>query len=256
MLDAGNTLVFLDMRAVARIAAVSGVSVDAERLARAEGRAKRRYEATLDTGASHERGWGLYLTTLLVQAGVNEAAARALIKPLRAEHDRLNLWRRVPEGLVSALADARGLGLRLGVVSNSEGHLPRLFAHVGLSGLFDTIVDSAIEGVQKPDPEIFCRACERMRVEPGRALYAGDLPSVDVQAARRAGLRAALIDPLDFYPDHDGARYPSVAALVEDLRRARPDTSDATHVAGHVADRDADAAERTSDARTSDALDD
>lgn len=220
LLDAGNTVVFLDMGAVAEVAADEGAPVDARRLAEVEGAAKRRYEATLARGASHEDGWRLYLTTLLVEAGVEAERASALVVPLRAAHDELNLWRRVPEELPAALERARAMGLRVGVVSNSEGRLPELFAHVGLGGAFDVIVDSANEGIRKPDPEIFLRACARMEVEPARALYAGDIPAVDIDGALGAGLRAALIDPFDFYPDHaTSARYPSVSALVQALGR-------------------------------------
>lgn len=222
LLDAGNTVVFLDMAAVAAVAAGEGVPVDPVRLAAVEGTAKRRYEALLDRGGSHESGWRLYLATLLTEAGVDEGHAHALIDPLRAAHDELNLWRRVPDELPAALARARAMGLRLGIVSNSEGRLPELFAHVGLGDAFEVIVDSANEGVRKPDPEIFRRALTRMGVRAEDALYAGDIPSVDVEGALGAGLHAALIDPLDFYPDHARSpRYASVAALVADLRRAR-----------------------------------
>lgn len=218
LLDAGNCVVFLDMGAVSAVAAREGVEVRAERLSEVEGAAKRRYESRLTEGGSHESGWRLYLTTLLVEAGVDEAVAPTLIDPLKAAHDELNLWRRVPEDLPQALERARALGLRLGVVSNSEGKLPELFAHVGLGDAFEIIVDSALEGIRKPDARMFHRACERMEVAPSAAIYAGDIPSVDVDGARAAGLRAALIDPLGFYPDVKPS-YPSVAALVDALER-------------------------------------
>lgn len=222
LLDAGNTVVFLDMSAVAAVARAEGVVVDPVRLGAVEGQAKREYERRLEAGGSHESGWRLYLTTLLIEAGVEQDAAAALIDPLRAAHDELNLWRRVPESLPAALDRARGLGLRVGVVSNSEGRLPELFAHVGLGDAFEVIVDSAIEGIRKPDPAIFLRATDRMGVAPAQTLYAGDIPSVDVDGAMGAGLRAALIDPLGFYPDHARSpRYASVAELVEAIELAR-----------------------------------
>jgi putative hydrolase of the HAD superfamily len=215
LLDAGNTVVFLDTDAVAEVARAHGVLVAGPALSRVEGAAKRRYEAALASGAQHESGWRLYLTTLLVEAGVEEERATSLIDPLRAAHDELNLWRRVPDDLPAALARARALGLRLGVVSNSEGRLPELFAHVGLGGAFEIVVDSALEGVRKPDPEIFRRALARMGVSAERAIYAGDIPSVDVDGAHAAGMQAALIDPLGFYPDHTSSRrFASVAELV------------------------------------------
>ncbi len=222
LLDAGNTVVFLDVAAVAAVAAAEAVEVDAARLAAVEGAAKRRYEALLREGGSHESGWGLYLETLLVEGGVDPSVAPRLIAPLRAEHDRLNLWRRVPADLPAALAKVRALGLRIGVVSNSEGRLPELFAAVGLGDAFEVVVDSAHEGVRKPDPEIFERALARMGARAEASLYAGDLPSVDVDGAMGAGLQAALIDPFDFYPDHARVpRYPSVAALVEAIAAIR-----------------------------------
>jgi putative hydrolase of the HAD superfamily len=218
LLDAGNTIVFLDTEAVASVARAHGVEVDPTRLRGVEGAAKRRYEATLAAGASHEAGWRLYLETLLREAGVEAIRAGALIDPLRAAHDELNLWRRVPDDLPEALALARSLSLRVGVVSNSEGRLDELFRHVGLGDAFEVVVDSAHEGVRKPDPEIFWRATRRMGVDPSAAIYAGDIPSVDVDGALGAGLRAALIDPLEFYPAHARSpRFASVAELVRAL---------------------------------------
>ena len=220
LLDAGNTVVFLDMEAVAGVARDEGVVVEAARLAEVEGAAKRIYERRLTEGGSHESGWRLYLTTLLAEAGVPEARAAALIDPLRAAHDELNLWRRVPDDLSGALERARALGLRLGVVSNSEGKLEALFERVGLGGAFEVVVDSAREGIAKPDPAIFHRAVARMGLAPSEALYAGDIPSVDVDGAIGAGLEAALIDPFDFYPHHARSpRFESVAALVDALER-------------------------------------
>jgi putative hydrolase of the HAD superfamily len=215
LLDVGNTLAFLDMEAVAQVAAREGSPVPVEALARVEGRAKRRYEALMAAGVSHEEGWGLYLITLLEEAGVGADAARALVGPLRRAHDVLNLWRRVPVELRAALDRARASGLRLAIVSNSEGMLPQLLAHVGLADRFELVVDSHHEGVRKPDPEIFRRALHRLGIAPEEAVYLGDIPGVDVVGANAAGIDAVLVDPFDFYPDHAGPRVASVAAWVD-----------------------------------------
>lgn len=218
LLDAGNVIVFLDMDAVATSVAEVGLQVDAEALRRSEGTAKRAYERQLEKGDSHVGGWRLYMSTLLVEAGLAFDHCQTAVDALERTQREFNLWRRVPEGLTRALERARSLGLRLGVVSNSEGRLEQLFDRVGLGGAFETIVDSAHEGVSKPDPEIFHRALRRMKLRAGATLYAGDIPKVDVDGALGAGLRAALIDPFDFYPDHDRSpRYPSVEALVSAL---------------------------------------
>ncbi|MBX7192249.1 MAG: HAD family hydrolase [Sandaracinaceae bacterium] len=216
LLDAGNTVIFLDHEAVADIVTSHGHPTDARVLRQVEGVAKRRYETLLRAGVSHEEGWGLYLRALLEEAGLGAATAREMVVPLRRAHDAFNLWRSVPSALPHALARLRAAGLRVGIVSNSEGKLPDVFARVGLGDAFEIIVDSHHEGVRKPDPEIFRRALARLRVEASRAIYLGDIPGIDVDGARAAGLDAVLVDALDFYPDHaDSLRVRSVAEWVD-----------------------------------------
>lgn len=219
LLDAGNTVVFLDMEAICEIVAAHGVTLEPSALWRAEGEAKRRYEALLAEGApDHEAGWTLYMATLLEAAGAPVERARQLVAPIRASHDLANLWRRVPAGLPEALDRLRAAGLRTGIVSNSEGGIASLLEQVGLANRFDVILDSHFEGIAKPDPEIFRRALARLGVGAHEAIYAGDVPGVDVVGARAAGLRAVLVDPRDDYPDReDVARVQSVVELVARL---------------------------------------
>jgi putative hydrolase of the HAD superfamily len=119
----------------------------------------------------------------------------------------------VPAGLSEALDRAAQSGIRLGVVSNSEGHLAALFDRLDLSRHFEHVVDSAPEGVRKPDPEIFRRALVRFGVDAAQALYAGDIPQVDVDGARAAGMEAVLIDPLNHYSEYTSA--PRLTSVVE-----------------------------------------
>lgn len=218
LLDAGNTVVFLDHEALSQAALDADVHVSAEALARAEAVAKRRYEAAMRQGVSHEDGWHLHMRVIFEAAGVPRERAHEAALAARRAHDAFNLWRRVPPDLKDALARARRAGMRCGVVSNSEGQLAALFERSGLSSEFEHVLDSALEGVRKPDPEIFRRALARFEVPAERALYAGDIPEVDVVGARAVGMQAALIDPLGHYPDYrDAPRFASVAELVSAL---------------------------------------
>lgn len=213
LLDAGNTVIFLDHDAVADIVTSHGHVVDGRVLARVEGHAKRHYEQLLARGVSHEEGWGLYLRSLLETAGLAPEAAREMVVPLRRAHDAFNLWRLVPPELPAALARLRSLDFRVAIVSNSEGRLPDVFGRVGLGDAFELIVDSHHEGVRKPDPELFRRALARLGVEASRATYLGDIPGVDVVGAHAAGMKAVLVDALGFYPEH--ATSPRVASVAE-----------------------------------------
>ncbi len=218
LFDVGNTLSYLDHGVLAQVAGGVGPTPPAETLARAEAVAKRRYEEILRQGASHEGGWLLYMRAIFEAAGLPSHDAARAADAAKVEHERFNLWRKVPEGLLAGLARARAGGVRLGIVSNSEGSLLALLQRVGLDAHFETVVDSGLESVRKPDPAIFELALARMGIGPERVLYAGDIPEVDVVGARAAGLDAVLIDTLDHYPNYrDAPRFASALALLEAL---------------------------------------
>ena len=84
-----------------------------------------------------------------------------------------------------ALARLRAAGIRLGIVSNSDGRVEQALEAAGLRDYFDVVVDSALVGVEKPDPAIFRAALDALGVAAGEALYVGDLYEVDVLGARR-----------------------------------------------------------------------
>jgi HAD superfamily hydrolase (TIGR01509 family) len=214
LFDVGNTLSYLDHTVLSHIAGQVGYSVAAQALAQAEAVAKRRYEQLLRAGASHEDSWILYMQAIFQAAGLCEQDAARVADAAKQEHIRFNLWRKVPDGLIAGLARARAAGIRLGIVSNSEGALMDLLDRVALSEHFETVVDSGLVGVRKPDPAIFQLALTRMGSGPEGVLYVGDIPEVDVLGARAAGLDAVLIDTLNHYPSYqDAPRFSSVLAL-------------------------------------------
>ena len=57
---------------------------------------------------------------------------------------------------------------RLGIVSNFYGNLGTVCDDVGVRPFFEVIVDSSCVGCAKPDPLIFRRAVDSLRVAPGR----------------------------------------------------------------------------------------
>lgn len=217
LLDAGDTVVFFDGGALAAVLSEHGLTLDPLQLEAAQLQAKQRYQALVMSGAGHEDGWSVVIQDTMVGAGVERERARELLAPVRRAHDQLYLWRRVPAGVPEALARARDAGIKLAVVSNSEGRLAYVLDHVGLGGYFDAILDSHHEGVQKPDPEIFRRALARVAVTADRALMAGDIPEVDLRGAARAGVAGVLIDPDGRHTGGEWPRTESVPQLVDAL---------------------------------------
>jgi putative hydrolase of the HAD superfamily len=223
-LDAGNTVIFLDHARLADLAAALGYVTTAEVLVRAEGEAKQRAETgdMVDVpwtfrdrpGAA---GWGKMVATIALLAGFPEARLTALLDHVWPVHEAKNLWCRVPDGLGPALDAIRARGVKVAIISNSEGMLDRLFTELGIVGHFDLVVDSGKLGVEKPDPRIFQVALDHFAVPPGRALHLGDVFATDVLGARAAGIRHALIDPFGHYEGRhvDVPRVPGVVAVAQ-----------------------------------------
>jgi len=229
-LDAGNTLVYWDHDFVAERARALGYTLDVVRLVRAEAKARPLLDRLLARSRSTEAPDTLtaYLRCIL-QAGLAEevpaAAQRAFVEGLAAAlrgtdaSDRL--WSRVPPGLPESLARLREAGLALVVVSNSDGSCERKLREAGLHDVFDAVVDSAVVGIEKPDPGIFHHALRASGCSPERTLHVGDFYAIDVVGARRAGLHAALLDPHGDWADVDCARFRDVPGLARAILAAK-----------------------------------
>ena len=97
-------------------------------------------------------------------------------------------------------------GYRIGVVSNAEGRVEQDLGSAGYAGLLETVVDSHVVGVAKPDPRIFEICLERIGGRAADAIYVGDVPAFDVDGARAAGIDPVLIDPFDVHDDVEVTR--------------------------------------------------
>jgi putative hydrolase of the HAD superfamily len=79
----------------------------------------------------------------------------------------------------------------------------RGLAEAGLTDHLEFVIDSHLEGVEKPDPEIFRRALRRLGVSPERAVYVGDIYSIDATGARAAGMQPVILDVAGGYEGLD-----------------------------------------------------
>jgi putative hydrolase of the HAD superfamily len=174
-----------------------------------------------DERAPGAKGWGRMIATMLARAGADRGRLSALVEMLWRDHKRLNLWSLVPAGFKAAMASLRAHGVRVVLVSNSEGMLAELFKQLGIFDAFDLLLDSGKVGVEKPDPRIFQIALERYGVAPDAAIHLGDTYATDVLGARAAGLRTALIDPYDHYAGlhEDVPRVPGVVEFARAIER-------------------------------------
>jgi putative hydrolase of the HAD superfamily len=219
LFDAGNTLLFLDYpRMAAAVGAVLDLPLTGPGLAAGERGATRAMEAARATDSERAAA---YLEALFLAAGVPAARMGIVRDTLTRLHGERHLWSGVAEDTPDALARLRAAGLRLGVVSNSDGRVEEALEAADLRRYFDVVVDSTLAGVEKPDPAIFRTALDVLGVPPSEALYVGDLYDVDVIGANAAGIPAVLlIEPGGVAPDGCAA-VGSIGALVDDLLKER-----------------------------------
>lgn len=231
-LDVGNTLVSIDFDWIERELAARGVDLPAAELRRAEAAARPRVSALL--GGQGELGridfsFGLYLGGIFEAAeargvafdGRREVLVQELVPVLRPPGATARLWSWVLPGVPGALAGFGALGLKLVVVSNSDGSVAQTLREQGLIDHFHAVLDSARVGHEKPDRRIFEHALETAGAVASRTLHVGDMYSADVVGARGAGLHALLLDPFDDWPDVDAPRLPDLGALHRVLAQAR-----------------------------------
>jgi putative hydrolase of the HAD superfamily len=219
-LDAGGVLVFPNWVRVSAALAAQGVTVAPGALAAAEPFVKRRIDEAQVVAATDDRrrGW-MYFDLILEHLGMaSSAATDAALRELYEYHQRNNLWEYVPPDVEPALEALHELGLKLVAVSNANGRLDVLFDRVGLSKHFDCLLDSFVEGVEKPDPRLFRIALERSGARADSTVHVGDMYHVDVAGARAAGLGAVLLDTADLYAGADCPRVRSLGQLAVMLR--------------------------------------
>lgn len=185
--DAGQTVIDLDLAFLAHRLAERGVSVEIPALAAAAPAAWQRYDALVDPAGGHP--WRALMTALLGGAGVAAERVGPLVDWLWDEQPRANLWRAQIPGMVALARELGARGVRVAILSNSEGRLAELLAEIGVADAFAAIIDSGRVGIEKPDRRIFDHALAELgATRPG--IHVGDSWPADVMGALGAGWRA------------------------------------------------------------------
>lgn len=103
---------------------------------------------------------------------------------------------------------------RLGVVSNSYGNMPPLLAEAEFPA-FAVVLDSALEGLAKPDPALYRLAAARLGLPSAAILHVGDSWERDVTPARAVGMRAAWLAPPEVTIPAEPADVWRIASLLD-----------------------------------------
>jgi len=97
--------------------------------------------------------------------------------------------------MVGVVRHLRGK-VKLGAITNNVSRDEvgtRRTSGVDLPSLFEVVVESAIVGFRKPQPEIFQIACEKLAIVPTEAIFLDDL-GANLKGARALGMHTIKVD--------------------------------------------------------------
>jgi putative hydrolase of the HAD superfamily len=148
--------------------------------------------------------WARFERNELDAAGFSAAfEAEALAAGHRFEAARVleALRGELRPSMVAAVRRLRAAGLPLALLSNNVAPMERNGRLGELLELFDAVVESSVEGVRKPEPEIYRRALARLSEAVGRDLAPSDCAYLDdlginLKPARAMGMHTIkVVDP-------------------------------------------------------------
>jgi HAD superfamily hydrolase (TIGR01549 family) len=212
--DVGNTLLFPNWTRILAPLIERGIMPTHEQLQLVERHAKNEFDQMVTSGQQDLGFWRLFYMLLLDLLDLDDLA---LVDTLTESTRSSANWDRIRPGTREAL-EQLGNGWRIAVISNADGRIAEILKLCGIGDCFLTITDSGIVGHEKPHPAIFAAALQSLNVGPERALYVGDVYSVDYIGARQVGMEAILFDIAGAYRDKGLPRVESLSELNERLK--------------------------------------
>jgi len=216
LFDAGGVLVVPDPTVLAPLLAPYGATQDHV----AHVRAHYRGMAAKSRTGGLEWDWAVYNEAFVDSVGVpahERDEAAMVLDATRHAH----LWRYPVADGVQGLGALASAGVPVGVVSNASGQIEAMLRRIGACQVGDgigtavrCIVDSHIVGVAKPDPAIFEHAAPLIGVsDRANIAYIGDSITIDVGAARAAGMHPVLYDPFDDHVDDEDGTFERITSI-------------------------------------------
>jgi FMN phosphatase YigB (HAD superfamily) len=208
--DVGNTLLFPNRDRIHAPLADRGLTPDATVLRNLERTTKNQFDDRMvQDGSTDHSFWWMFYTQLLAEIGLNDDGVRdQLVTNIRQSAN----WDIIPPGTREHLQQISER-YKISVISNADGKIEDVLTRCNIADCFQTITDSGLVGVEKPHPEIFRQALQKMNAVPEESLYVGDMYSVDYLGATGAGMQAILMDVPGAYHERGVARVESLEEL-------------------------------------------
>ena len=135
------------------------------------------------------------LHVLLLELGNENVPDVVLRRALGELYAVTQSYWKTEEDAISTLNALREQGYRLGMISNAgdDSDVQALVDQAGIRPFFDIILTSATEGIRKPNPKIFQKCLDFLRVTPQRSAMVGDTLVADILGAHNAGIYSIWI---------------------------------------------------------------
>ena len=105
------------------------------------------------------------------------------------------------------------------LVTNFYGNMHTVLKEFSLDHLFKDVIESAVVGVRKPDPEIFRLGVETLGLEPQETVMIGDSQEKDILPAQTIGCHTVLLNPQGDKGDGSVCHLPEILNYLESLKR-------------------------------------
>ena len=103
------------------------------------------------------------------------------------------------------------------LVSNFYGNVEAVLEGYGIRGFFGDIIESAVVGVRKPDPEIYRMGVRALGMDARHVLVVGDSYTKDIVPATAAGCRAVWIKGKGWTTAEDEQQYGDIITNITEL---------------------------------------
>jgi len=153
-------------------------------------------EFYFNTDAMVELGrkfWVEWNSRILERLGIqeNREFLAKIIDELWWDYAELKLYADVKD----TLKELKAMGVKTGIITNGfETDSRQILLKTGLTNSFDVTVGVDTCRKAKPDKLIFLYAVNKLGIQPKEAIFVGDSIERDYNGAKKAGLRALLID--------------------------------------------------------------
>ncbi len=172
-------------------------------------RGRSEYQAIADrVGHSSEEIWRRWaaLSDEALRGNIKsgEDRARLVLKELNAPDDMASVMAQFEydnrsgevhlfPGVPEMLAELRQRGYQTCLISNCNYLTPSVVERLKLASMLDDIVLSCLVGMVKPEVEIYQLGARKLGLQPADCLFVGDGGDNEMDGARKAGCKVALV---------------------------------------------------------------